>query len=214
MASFNVSGVIWYQGESNAHNAEHYLHAFPALVSSWRRTFKNPEMPFYFAQLSSISRPSWPFFRETQRQLSHSVAHCAMVVTSDLGDSLNVHPARKRPVGERFAQLALANVYQQKIVCSGPEPKGFHQKGERLILQFEHASRLKTADNLPLREFEIAGQDGVFVTAKAAIHGNEIVIQTGIQQVQKIRYGWNPFSRANMVNQAGWPASTFEIEKK
>lgn len=106
-AGMPVRGVIWYQGESNAHNAEHYEVAFPALVQSLKKTFGNPEMPFYFAQLSSINRPSWPHFRDVQRRLSHSVAHSGMVVTSDLGDSLNVHPARKREVGERFAQLAL-----------------------------------------------------------------------------------------------------------
>lgn len=214
LAGLNVSGVIWYQGESNAHNAEHYSHAFPALVESWRKTFNHPEMPFYFAQLSSLNRPSWPYFRDVQRQLSLSVPHSGMVVTSDLGDSLNVHPKRKREVGERFAKLALAKVYGQKLICSEPEVSGFKQTGEQISIQFKPASSLKTADGQPLREFEIAGQDGVFMPAKASIEGNEIVIQTQIKEVQKIRYGWNPFSRGNLVNEAGLPASTFKIEKQ
>ena len=209
-----MSGVIWYQGESNAHNAEHYSHAFPALVESWRKTFNHPEMPFYFAQLSSLNRPSWPYFRDVQRQLSLSVPHSGMVVTSDLGDSLNVHPKRKREVGERFAKLALAKVYGQKLIGSGPEVLGFKQYGEQISIQFNHASQLKTADGLSLRELEIAGQAGIFEPSKALMEGNEIVIQTQIKEVQKIRYGWNPFSRGNLVNEAGLPASTFKIEKQ
>ncbi|MBW8334682.1 MAG: hypothetical protein K0M40_21885 [Prolixibacteraceae bacterium] len=214
LAGLNVRGVIWYQGESNAHNAEHYSRAFPALVESWRKTFNDPEMPFYFAQLSSLNRPSWPYFRDVQRQLSLSVPHSGMVVTSDLGDSLNVHPKRKREVGERFAKLSLAKVYGQKLICSGPEVLGFKQTGEQISIQFKPASLLKTADGQPLRELEIAGHDGVFMPAKASIEGNEIVIQTQMKEVQKIRYGWNPFSRGNLVNEAGLPASTFKIEKQ
>jgi len=213
-AGMPVQGVIWYQGESNAHNAEHYEAAFPALVQSWRKAFNNTEMPFYFAQLSSISRPSWPHFRDVQRRLSHSVTHSGMVVTSDLGDSLNVHPIRKREVGERFAQLVLNDTYKQTLECCGPEVRGFIQKGKQISIQFDHAVQLKTSDHAAVRELEIAGQDGIFTTVNAVIKGNEILIQTEIKDIQKIRYGWKPFSRGNLVNESGLPASTFTIEKK
>ncbi|MDP3434612.1 MAG: hypothetical protein Q8T04_16850 [Bacteroidota bacterium] len=66
---------------------------------------------------------------------------------------------------------------------------------------------------MPLREIEIAGRDVIFKLSEASLEGNEIVIQTPIKEVQKIRYGWNPFSRGNLVNEAGLPASTFEIER-
>jgi sialate O-acetylesterase len=212
LAGFPVTGVIWYQGESNALNAEYYSHAFPALVKSWRSTFDNPEMPFYFAQLSSLNRPSWSWFRDIQRQLSLSVPNTWMVVTSDLGDSLNVHPKRKREVGARFAKLALAKVYGRKLEYSGPEVLGFKQNGEQIRIQFNHTVRLKTADGMPIRELEIAGQDGVFEKVKSSMKGKEIVFTTSIKNVQKVRYGWRPFSRGNLVNEAGLPASTFETE--
>lgn len=212
LAGLPVAGVIWYQGESNAHHAEHYKNAFPALVKSWRNSFNNPEMPFYFAQLSSLKRPSWPYFRNIQRELSYAVPNSAMVVTSDLGDSLNVHPKRKREVGERFAKLALAKVYGQQLEYSGPEILGFTQIEEVIKIQFDHASQLKTSDGMPLREFEIENQYGIFEPVNASVNGKEIIIQTQIKNAQKIRYGWNPFSRGNLVNEAGLPASTFELK--
>jgi len=212
LAGLPVCGVIWYQGESNAHNAEHYQAAFPALVQSWRNAFGNPEMPFYFAQLSSLNRPSWPNFRDVQRLLSHSVSHTGMVVTSDLGDSLNVHPTRKREVGERFARLALHDVFAQNLSCRGPEVQGFKQIGEQIRIQFEHAVQIKASDQAVVREFEIAGADGIFESAEATVEGNEIVIQSKNKNVQKVRYGWKPFSHGNLVNEAGLPASTLAIE--
>jgi sialate O-acetylesterase len=212
-AGMPVRGVIWYQGESNAHNAEHYQAAFPALVQSWRNAFGNPEMPFYFAQLSSLNRPSWPYFRDVQRKLSHAVAHSGMVVTSDLGDSLNVHPTRKQEVGERFARLALKDVYRQKLECFGPEARGFIHEGKQIRIQFDHAAQLKASDSADVHEFEIAGSDGLFIPVKAVVKGNEILIPTEMKNVQEIRYGWKPFSRANLVNEAGLPASIFVLEK-
>ena len=85
------AGVIWYQGESNAHNFEAHERLFPMLVDSWRSWFGNPELPFYYVQLSSLERPSWPWFRDSQRRLLESRPNLGMAVTSDLGDPSDVH---------------------------------------------------------------------------------------------------------------------------
>lgn len=212
-SGFPVKGVLFYQGESNVHNPEFYEYLFPELVNSWRRSWNISDLPFYFAQISSIDRTEWPNFRNVQRRLSQSVTHSGMVVTSDLGDSLNVHPIRKREVGERFARLVLNKVYGQNIECYGPEVREFNQQGEQISIQFNHANKLFTSDQAAVREFEVAGNDGIFKPVNAVIHNKEILIQTEIGEVQKIRYGWKPFSRGNLVNEAGLPASTFVIER-
>ncbi|MBP9578936.1 MAG: sialate O-acetylesterase, partial [Parabacteroides sp.] len=62
LAKYPVKGVIWYQGESNAHNIEVHEILFPLLVESWRKNW-NKELPFYYVQLSSLNRPSWTWFR-------------------------------------------------------------------------------------------------------------------------------------------------------
>lgn len=207
-----IAGVIWYQGESNAHNPLHYQNAFTALVQSWRATFKNPDLPFYFAQLSSISRPSWPYFRDVLRRVAHTLPNSAMVVTSDLGDSLDVHPVRKIEVGTRFADIALSNVYGIKEIASGsPEPCAIQLENMKLIITFMNARTLSTSDNKPLRELEIEGPEGIFKTVTGLLKGNQIIVETGGIAITRVRYGWKPYSRGNLVNDAGWPASTFEL---
>lgn len=213
LAGFPVAGVIFYQGESNAHNAEHYQNAFPALVLSWRTAFNQPQMPFYFAQLSSINRPSWPYFRDVQRQLAQSIPNAEMVVTSDLGDSLDVHPKQKIEVGERFANIALSNVYNAEgLAGGGPKLNSIVQKDGKVILTFSNALRLNTSDDEPVRELEVAGKDGLFSNVKAEIQENQMIIDSNEQVVKSIRYGWNPFSRGNLVNENGWPVSTFHFD--
>ena len=208
-----IAGVIWYQGESNAHNAGHYQNAFPALVQSWRKTFNQTDLPFYFAQLSSINRPSWPYFRDVQRKLTQTVPNTAMVVTSDLGDSLDVHPVRKIEVGQRFAYTALANVYNIGGIRAGsPEVNSVLHENGKLILTFSNAQSLTTSTDQPLRELEIAGKNGLFKPVSAQLNGNQIIVATPADTITRVRYGWKPFSRGNLVNELGWPASTFEAE--
>ncbi|MEG1372171.1 MAG: GDSL-type esterase/lipase family protein [Mucinivorans sp.] len=111
LAGTTVRGVLWYQGESNADNAELHSRLFPLVVQSFRTAFNSPNLPFYFVQLADCDRPSWPHFRDTQRQLAEQIDNCEMVVSMDYGDPNDVHPKRKQPVGERLARVALEKLY-------------------------------------------------------------------------------------------------------
>jgi len=81
----------------------------------------------------------------------------------------------------------------------------------KLIITFMNARTLSTSDNQPLRELETEGPDGVFKTVTGLLKGNQIIVDTGDAAITRVRYGWKPFSRGNLVNDAGWPASTFEL---
>lgn len=104
-----VTGVLWYQGESNAENIPAHEQLFPLVVDSFRSLFG--PVPFYYAQLSEMNRPGWPAFRDSQVKLLTSRPRLGMVVTKDLGEWEEVHYKNKKPVGERFASLALNDYY-------------------------------------------------------------------------------------------------------
>jgi sialate O-acetylesterase len=211
LGSFPVRGVIWYQGESNAHHADLYKTAFHEFLVSWRRWWNDPEMPVFIAQLSGIDRPTWPRFREIQRQLVNETFHTGLVVTFDLGDSLNVHPVRKKQVGERFALQALDKVYVKKTVSDGPVPHRLVKKSETAEILFRSVRKLKTSDGEAVREVEVCGNDGIFREVPAMIKGKKIVIKVPGGSVSAVRYAWRPFSRGNLVNQSNLPASTFVL---
>lgn len=217
LAGFPIAGTIWYQGESNANNIEVHEKLLPLVVKSFRQAFNQPEMPFIFAQLSSLNRPSWPKFRDSQRRLSQTIPGTAMVVTSDKGDSLDVHPTDKRPIGERFARQALHRVYSMTgIVPEGPSPvrAELTAPGE-VTLTFANGHGLHSSDGAPLRTFEMARYDGRYYPAKAEIVSDNIIKLTSTHmsdsQPRFVRYGWQPFTRANLVNADNLPASTFKL---
>ena len=212
IASYPIKGAIWYQGESNAHNVELHEIIFPTLIESWRRTWDDAGMPFYFVQLSSINRPSWPHFRDSQRRLATEIPNCDFAVSSDKGHPTDVHPKDKAPVGERLARLALNQTYGMSHVAQhGPIPLSAKIVNGKTIIEFGNAKDLKTSDGKPLRGLEW-GFTGSFTTIpqeNITIDGNRIILDLATAM---IRYAWKPYTDANLVNEHNLPASTFEIE--
>lgn len=212
---YPIKGVIWYQGESNAHNKDAHAKLFSLLVNGWRQNWNNPDMPFYFVQLSSLNRPSWPWFRDSQLRLMKEISNTGMAVSSDHGDSLDVHPRCKQPIGERLARWALAKTYGQDITPSGPVFSSVTRQADALIVSFLYADGLQTSDGKAPSCFEIAEEDGLFQPATATIEGNTVRLTSPtIKHPRYVRYAWQPFTRANLVNADQLPASTFRGEAR
>jgi sialate O-acetylesterase len=208
--NFPIKGVIWYQGESNAHNKDAHSKLFEMLVKSWRHNWGDMNMPFYFVQLSSIDRPSWPWFRDSQRRLAEKLDNVEMVVSSDKGDSLDVHPRAKKEIGDRLGYVALNKTYGHNVVPSGPMYKSVEFKNGEAVVSFDYGNGLKTSDGGAPICFEIAADDDLFFSATARIDGDKIILKSDkVKKPRKVRYAWQPFTRANLVNGAGLPASTF-----
>jgi sialate O-acetylesterase len=213
LEKFPIRGIIWYQGESNAHNMEAHEKLFTLLADSWRRNWSE-ELPLYYVQLSSIDRPSWTWFRDSQRRLMQAIPNSGMAVSSDRGDSLNVHPRYKKEVGERLAHWALNKTYGHNTVASGPLFRSVTFKDNAAYITFDYGKGMHSSDGTELRTFEIAEYDGLFVPAQAEVtsDGTIKVWSNRIKNPKLVRYGWQPFTRANLVNAEGLPASTFRSE--
>lgn len=213
LADFTIRGAIWYQGESNAHDIEGHERLFPLLVNSWRETFRNPDMPFLFVQLSSIERPTWPAFRDSQRRLAGEIEHCDMAVCSDVGEQWDVHPRRKKVVGERLARLALRDVYGFDIVASGPQCISAESDDGDVVLTFCCGDMLHSSDGEALRTFEVSAGGDEWFAAEAVVEGNGTLRLrcAEVEQPRSVRYGWQPYTTANLVNGDELPASTFRI---
>jgi sialate O-acetylesterase len=161
-------------------------------------------------QLSGIDRPGWPEFRDLQRHLLQRINYTGMAVSSDKGDSLDVHPKHKKEIGERLARWALNETYGMNITPAGPLFKSVEFQNSTAIITFEYASGLKTSDKQPLRTFEIAGIDHIYYPAQAEIIGEKVKVwSVSVPEPKSVRYGWQPFTRANLVNGDDLPASTF-----
>ncbi|MDO4164581.1 MAG: cyclically-permuted mutarotase family protein [Bacteroides sp.] len=214
LEQFPVKGVIWYQGESNAHNMTTHERLFRLLVESWRKNWNNDALPFYYVQLSSLNRPSWCWFRDSQRRLMQEIPGMGMVVSSDKGDSLDVHPKDKKPIGERLARWALNRTYgKTQLTPSGPLFRSAEFCEGAGYVTFDYAEGMHSSDGKALRTFEVAEIEGLYHPAIAKVIDNRVEIYSPVvKNPRYVRYGWQPFTRANLVNADGLPASTFRAE--
>ena len=219
MAPFAVAGVVWYQGESNADTsqAREYASLLRLMMANWRQTFERPEMPFVIIQLANFMEPSeqpqntgWSMVREAQRLVAKEDARAELAVTIDRGETVDIHPLRKKDVAERVA-LAFERLLWNPKVQLSPEVEMAVAEGGQVVCTLSQP--LQT--NGQLYEFEVAGSDGRYVNAVAEGAGSTIVIKSSVANPSSIRYAWknNPI-RANVYGKNGLPMSPFEMKMK
>ena len=100
---------------------------------------------------------------------------------------------------------------KKEYVCSGPLYQGMKIDGGKIALSFDHVGTgLDASDDLDLTHFEIAGEDGKFVPAKATIEGERVVVSAeAVPAPVQVRFGWDQLARPNLGNREGFPASPF-----
>jgi len=214
---YAIKGVIWYQGESNSRLAfaPMYAKLFPALIADWRAHWHEGDFPFLFVQIANFKSndtEQWAVIREAQRR-TLSVANTAMVVTTDIGDPDNVHPADKQTVGARLALAARTLAYGESVEYSGPLFRQATPDGDGVRVWFDHAGSGLSAKGDALTGFEIAGADGRFVPATARIDGKTVMVSSAkVADPKFVRYGWANAPVINLYNLEGLPASPFTSE--
>ena len=235
LAPYALSGVVWYQGESNTGNPAPYADLLRKLMGCWRDRWNDPQMPFCIAQLANYDgrqqtgfpqpitpqtnpvRSGWAQLREAQRTVAAADPRAELACLIDLGETVDIHPLRKKEAAERIALCFDKLVYGKKTPLS-PSPLTSH-----LSPLTPHLSPLTSEITLtfdqPLRpnhlqEFEVAGADGHFVNAEAEARGSQVIIHSPVASPAKVRYAWKDNPQANLYGENGLPAAPFEYSLK
>ncbi|MCK5729441.1 MAG: hypothetical protein KAH68_00115, partial [Draconibacterium sp.] len=114
MVGYAIKGALWYQGESNRNEPQHYEKLMPGLIENWRDEWGIGDFPFYYCQIAPFNYGGGinsAFLREAQFKASTAIDNIGMACLMDVGEKNNIHPADKKAAGERLAYLALAKTY-------------------------------------------------------------------------------------------------------
>ena len=111
-----ISGMLWYQGESNAGQAD-YADYLVRMVEEWRKQW-HTEFPAVIVELASFQKghnppleKSWASLREQQLQASRRLSRAALVPLADTGEWNDIHPQDKDIAGQRAAEKMSQLVY-------------------------------------------------------------------------------------------------------
>ena len=227
LAPFALSGVVWYQGESNVGNPAPYADYLQKLIGCWRDRWQQPELPFVVVQLANydgrqqtgMPRPitpqteptnsGWAQLREAQRTVAKADPYAELAVLNDLGETIDIHPLRKKEAAERIGLCFDRLVYKNNKVKLSPEVVSVTISGPHI--QFTLDQPIQEGE---LYTFEVAGDDKVFHNVDAISKGNVITLLNFNAAItpRVIRYAWkdNPL-QANVRSLSGLPMSSFEL---
>ncbi len=213
MRNMAIKGAIWYQGESNQTRAMQYRTIFPGMIEDWRSTWNQGVFPFYYVQIAPYNygdEQTSVELREAQFLTLSKVKNTGMVVTMDIGNPDDIHPANKRDVGKRLALWALAKDYGKDLVYSGPLYREQTIEDNKIRVHFSCTGSGLVAREGTLTHFEIAGEDQVYYPANAVIEGETVIVSAAkVTSPVAVRYAWSNIAEPNLSNSEGLPASSF-----
>lgn len=216
---FTFKGIIWYQGENSRNRADLYARLQTEYVKMMRALFNNPNAPFYFVQIAPYryngeSERLSGYFYEAQEASLASIPHSGMAATVDLGEQYCIHPANKRPVGDRLAYMALADEYGVKgIEERSPSFKSVEFKDGKAIVTFNVGPLGLAPIYQEIEGFELAGQDKVFYPATGIPKGNKVTVHSDkVSNPVAVRYCFSNWCQGTLFNCYGLPALPFRSD--
>lgn len=220
---YSIAGILYYQGCSNVGDpADRYSERLKMLVEQWRRDFRQGELPFLFVQIApywydDVDGDAGARLREQQFKASRIIPNSGLVCTHDLVypyEPRQIHPCRKRQVGERLAYMALNRYYGcRDLMCESPSFASMRVSNDTCYVKLDNLydglSRLQDIEG-----FEVAGNDRVFHPARAEYewHQGIMVSSDKVKHPVAVRYGFRNFALGNAANKGGLPLFPFRTD--
>ncbi|WPU95549.1 sialate O-acetylesterase [Mucilaginibacter sabulilitoris] len=215
IVNYGIKGILWYQGEGNAGNAEQYKSLLPLLLTDWRIRWQQGNLPFLLVQLPNYSYGGngWITLREAQSQLL-KYPNVGMVITTDVGDSTDVHPKNKKPVGERLYLASAKVAYGKDIEYLGPTFDGLVCQGDSAMISFSNISNgLMVKAQRELKGFTVAADDKKFYPAIAKLTGDRVIVRSDfVKKPVAVRYNWSANPGGNLYDKNDLPAGPFRTD--
>jgi len=217
LANYRIAGTIWYQGEANvASESDRYSELFSGFIEGWRNAFQN-DFPIYFVQIAPCNYYEGiksAYLRE-QQELALKLPRTGMVSVSDLvNDVANLHPVKKRAVGERLSDLALKELYgKSSLQPYSPHFDKLMFKGDKAFISVVSIGKLRCSGK-EITNFQVAGTDKQFFQASAVINseGKIELSSAKVKNPVAVRYCFTNDATSNLFDQNNLPLLPFRTD--
>ena len=216
MAGWTIKGILYYQGCSNVGEEATYADRLVRMVEIWRGLFNDPDaqLPFYEVEIAPYvygeeQRGHAALLRAAQHEAARRIPNAAIVVTNDLVSDYerdNIHPARKRPIGDRLACLALNRQYgYSSIPCESPRAlRAYHAEGTEGILVECSCAEWGLSRTHGIQGLEVCGGDGRFLPVQDVQFDSRTrtihISHPEVADIVEVRYGWGDFVPGNLAD--------------
>ena len=224
--NYTYKGAIWYQGESNIGHPDYALR-MGDMINAWRKDTGNPELPVYQVEIApyisggGVDGLESALLREQQRIAARDVENCYCVSTVDLMypyEGSQIHPAKKKEVGERLSYMALHHTYgKHQFPGIAPTYESYDVDGDNIVISFEHVREAGGFNrNSGLEGFEICGPDLVWYPAEARIQPfvNRLILHNdAVKEPVAARYCFKNWQLGNLAGANGMAVEPFRTDR-
>ncbi len=211
---YNVSKVLWYQGEEDIRVYERYYEILTYLIKCFRKYFRNDSLPFYIVQIApylygedpkAYNRP--PYLREIQSKVAENTKNTSLIVTTDCGDRDDIHPRQKRIIGERILNIMCAENGESIDSCSAKMVNCVKIK-DRFVIEFD-----KPLAGDRAKGFLLCDKNRKWHFAKASVSGSSVTVECDeIIDPVAVRYAFANYIYSDLYGENGLPAEPFRTD--
>lgn len=190
LRNFRVSGMIWYQGETDimmGWSGERYARAFDLMQRSYTELYeyKDGLMPIIYTQLAPYYYSDEGYnltdmniaFADFQKQRPESRAVVSVndIPVTFIPEAGLIHPECKEEISDRMAYAAMGMVYGGYETYTAPTLKNSEIKDGSVYVSFNNIGNGVKSKGDTVYGFAVCGKDGVYVQANAEVSGENSV---------------------------------------
>lgn len=218
VAPYTMTGVIWYQGESDDHRPDMYYKLLGQMIRCWRDDWNDDGLFFVIGQLpmhrweADADIKHWCKIREAQAKMCRTTQNTALAVLIDCGEFSEIHPKNKKTPGHRFCLAALNGCYNVEFADEAdggystfnPEPYEVCWNADSVDVFVSTGLSLEVrGDSEQVSGFELQDADGKWHSAHAELsdlelwnagEGNGILHISGVECPCGVRYLWTNYT--------------------
>ena len=185
---FKLSGMIWYQGESDiGWSGEEYENSFNLMQTSYTKLFnyQNGLLPIVYSQLAAYFYDESGFclpernvdFTEIQQKeaSSRAVVPIYDIPLTFIPGVGSIHLEHKKEIGERMAFAADGLVYGKRDSYSAPAITASEIKDGAIYVTLNNVGDGLKINGESEEGFAVCGDDGIYVKADAEVVSNNTV---------------------------------------
>ncbi len=233
LIGIKLRGVLWYQGENECdaeYKAQIYQRDMQLYYKVYSRLFApcdgKPFMmnccllyPFYYGG-SGETNIGW-LNQAIINACSVQPEQFCFVPTADLtpswcyGFNHPIHPTNKYTVGERLANLVCSNTYGHPGQISPATLESYAREKNRILIRFRHVGSGLWIDGKSVRGIYIAGRDGLYLHAQAAIVSQDTlaVYHPHLPDPMHVAYAFADFEAEVNLWAGEYPVAPFSTQQ-
>ena len=219
VAPYGIRGFIWYQGEDDDARdwADIYDVSMVTMIRSWRKLWKE-ELPFYQVELAPFrgvgvtAAKEYALIRHKQEEAARQLNDVYDVCILDAGEEYNIHPRRKKMVGERLGRIVMKHSYGDVSLTADCPRMIDAYKDKDIVIRFDN-----TAEGLringDLKQYLILTADDKKLEYEAVVDKDRLILRGDFPEEKiTVRFCEENYCVDPLYNSEGNPVYGFTCE--